>query len=313
LKNFVNKANVQGYVFSHNLAARISKKGVPYIGGTVQIATDDEAMNVVPVSFIYVTETFAKSGKPNDTYATLKEIIEGDTTFETAGTNAPRVRIDGRVGVNDFVSRDGEMVSAKRIEGSFAHFMSPAEKLNDRPATFDMDMLISGCGTRESNVTGNEYADLSGYVFNFRGDLIPVTVQITNEAGVNYFVDQDISNKNPMLTRVWGNIKSDQIQIASETESAWGGPSEEYTTRTIRSWDVVGSSAEPMEFDDDSTITKKELKAALAAREERLAEVKRNHEEYLASRSNASAFAAAPKNDVPFDNASDDDDDDFDF
>jgi hypothetical protein len=76
---------------------------------------------------------------------------------------------------------------------------------------------------------------------------------------------------------------------------------------------VVGSSAEPMEFDDDSTITKKELKAALAAREERLAEVKRNHEEYLASRSNASAFAAAPKNDVPFDNASDDDDDDFDF
>ena len=315
MKNFTNKANVQGYVFSHNLAARVSKKGVPYIGGKLNIATDDAATNVVPVDFTYVTETF-KSGKPNDTYTTLMEIINGTDTYETVGTDAPRVRVDGRVGVNDFVTRDGELASPKRVEGAFAHFMTPAEKTNERPATFNFDMLISNCAVRESNITEKEYAELSGYAFNFRGDLLPVTVQVSNEQGMNYFVDQDISSKNPMLTNVWGQIISNIIEIAHETESAWGGPVANVTTRTIRSWDVTGSSAEPMEFDDDSTITKKELKAALAAREEHLAEVKKNHDDYIASReSGKSAFAESPatKASVPFDSGSDDEDDDFDF
>ena len=56
-----------------------------------------------------------------------------------------------------------------------------------------------------------------------------------------------------------------------------------------------------MEFDDESTITKDELKQKLADREAAVAAEKKRVEEYQASRNQgASGFGAAPaKNDSP--------------
>lgn len=47
----INGCHIEGYVFSTDrLAQRVSKKtGTPFINGTVNIATDDKGLNVVPV------------------------------------------------------------------------------------------------------------------------------------------------------------------------------------------------------------------------------------------------------------------------
>lgn len=311
-----NSCHIEGYVFSTDrLAQRVSKKtNTPFINGTVNVATDDKGLNVVPVFFRYVTETF-KSGKPNPAWEILTALIdhEGSDTFEVVGTSALKVRIDGSVGTNDFVSRDGEVVSPKRVEGQFMHVMT--NEISENPATFDVDMLIANAAEREVE-DGDDFVNLRGYVFDYRGGILPVDVNVRSKGGMDYFIDQDISNKNPLLTHIKGSIVSQAITTEKTEESAFGDPVVHKVVRHVRSWDVTWAAVEPYEWDDESTITKKEFKQKLNEREERMAEVKRNHDEYQANRNGGQNFAAvkespkpAPKTEVQIDTDEDDDED----
>lgn len=308
MRQTINNSHVEGYVFSHTLQARVSRKGVPFIMGDLNVATDDSATNVVSVHFSYVTETY-KSGNPNQTYAFLMEVIDGKVpTYETSGTGATKVRIDGDVEVNDFVTRDGEMASPKRLGGRFVHTMVNA--IGEHPATFDADMLIAG--TSEKEFEGEDpYLTLRGYFFDFRGGLLPVELNVKSKNGIAYFEGQDISNSNPLFTHIKGEVVSSTIETRHEEESAFGDPIINVTTRNVRSWDVIWASAEPYEFGEDGVLTKEELKTKLAEREEYLAKVRQDHEEYQARRNGGQNFKAAAK---PAPAASvDDDDDDFPF
>jgi hypothetical protein len=115
--------------------------------------------------------------------------------------------------------------------------------------------------------------------------------------GIAYFEQQDISSANPLLTNVWGNMITSVISGGKTVESAFGGPKVEATTRTLSSWTIAGCSPEPMEFDDDATITKAELKQRLTEREGRVAAEKARIEERNNAKGGAatSAFPAATK------------------
>lgn len=318
MKNsWINKCSIQGYVYDkgegrRGLQKRVSGEnaknpGQEYIQGELNIATDENATNVVTVWFQYVAPTYPARGdkpeRPNPTFQTLEAIINDGTTFKEVGKAATTVRIDGNIGVNDWYDRDGELVSNKRIEGSFIHLMNGSEKIAERASTFEADMVISSVAEREMENEEDNYVNINGYVFNFRNDVLPVTFTIRNEAGMKYFLDQDY----PMVTKVWGDIVSNIVKIEHVTESAFGAPTVDVTTRSIRAWDVIGASAEPMEWDDESIITREELKQKVRERETHLAEQKKRDEEYR-SRAN-SAFSTPAKETV----VEDDDDDDFPF
>ena len=316
---WVNKCSIQGYIFNKGEGRRALQKrvagensknpGQEYIQGELNIATDEDATNVVTVWFQYVAPTWpAKNGKPerpNTTFQTLETIINSAVTYEEAGKGATMVRIDGNIGVNDFYTRDGELASPKRIEGSFIHLMNATEKISERPATFEADMIISAAIEREVENEEENFVNLNGYVFNFRNDVLPVTFTIRTDAGMKYFLDQDY----PIVTKVWGDIVSSIVKTEHITESAFGAPTVDVTTRTIRAWDVIGASAEPAEWDDESTITRDELKDKVRERETRLAEQKKRDEEYR-NRSE-SAFPVATNKAVEEDD--DDDMDEFPF
>lgn len=306
--SWVNNVHCEGYVFNHTLSNRTSQKtGTPFIMGDLNIATDEDATNVVTVHFTYVTETYSKSGKPNATYAVLQSIIDDNNTYENNGKDATKVRVDGQIEVNDFYTRDGELASPKRIRGSFVHTMNAGQSFAKRPATFEAEIVIAGCSEKEVE-DGDDYVELRGYVFDYRNSVLPVTFNTRSDGGKKYFLDQDISSNNPLVTKVWGDIVSMIVKTEKTVESAFGEPTVDVTTRTVRSWNVIGASAEPMEWDDESTITKDELKQALADREVYLAEVKQRQDEYNASRNgNKSSFTTSTSTSV------DDDDDDFAF
>lgn len=290
MKNFENKCHIEGYIFDHDLQKRTSSKGVDYIGGILNVATDENAMNVVPVHFIYVTETYSKSGKPNANFAILEKIIEDNNTYSVNGKDAQKVRIDGNIGVNDFVTRDGEMASPKRVVASFIHTMNANEPIyQDKAATFDADMLLTSCVDREVE-DGDDYVELGGYVFGYQGRLIPVTFSIRDKGGMKYFQDQDISQSNPLCTEVWGNIVSTTIKQEKKIESAFGAPKVDVTSRTLRAWDIEGCSTEPYEWDSEEFITKAELKKCIEAREEQLADIRKRNEEYRNSQSGKAGF-----------------------
>lgn len=296
MRDFLNRVHLEGRVFSHTLQKRITGEqsknpGTEYIGGILNIATDEDGINVIPVRFTYVTAVYSKSGKPNDTFNVLSQLIESDVTWEKNGKDAaPQVRIDGDIEVNDFMGRNGEMVEAKGVRGSFIHFANGSYGLNtdeSKRNTFEADMLIAATIPQEIE-NGEDYLNLRGYVFAYRNALVPVTLSIHNPAGIQYFEKCDISNENPLLTKVWGNIISTTQEIRTEVESAFGGPTVNITTRTLRAWEVAGCAAEPYEWNDESTITIADFKTLLEEREQVKAAAKARAEE----RNNVSSFPA---------------------
>ena len=282
--NFENSVDVRGWVFNHSLAKKVSKKGVEYIGGSINIATDKDAINVVPVNFTYVTATF-NNGKPNSTYTLLEQIINENNTYELNGTTAMKVRVAGDVECNDFVTREGEIASPKRVRGSFVH-TETGDIATVGCAKFKTDMLIEGYQEVEVE-NGDSYGRIRGYVFNYRNDFLPVEYTIRTKPGMSYFEKADISVNDPMLTKVWGNIVCTTIESRTETENAFGAPTVNITQRTLRAWDIEGASVDPMDFNDESTMTKNDVIKGKANREEHLAEIRTNYDEYQRSKNNS--------------------------
>ena len=318
-----NAVEVQGYIFNfgnderRQLKERISgpnstHPGTEYIQGELNVATDDEASNVVTIWFQYVPKVWpAKNGKPereNPTYAELARLIDTAKTFESDGAAATKVRVSGNLDVNDFYTREGELASPKRIRGSFVHVLNGP--ISPNPATFDIECILSNAITKEVD-GGEDYLTLKGYTFDFRNAILPFDVNVRIPAAITYFENQDISNANPLVTNIKGNIVSAIVKQEEEVESAFGDPVVNVTTRSVRTWDVTWAAKEPMEWDDESSITKAELKKVLQEREDMLAAEKKRQDEWKASQGSSFTATTAPKAKAVVED--DDDDDDFPF
>ena len=296
MRKVLNREHIEGRVYEHNLAIKTVQNsdsknfGKEFIGGTLDVATDDDCLNVVTITFTYVTETTAK-GTKNETYTTLKNIIENGKTVIVDGKDAATlVKIDTALAVNDFyTSRNGEevLVSAKRNEGGFVHTVN---KLCDASArnTFEMDMLINGTRLIEADEERNipaDYLVVKGAVFNFRNAILPVEFIVKNPSGIKYFENLDASSSNMIFTKVWGKINSETIKTSREEESAFGESKVTEYERTIKEWVITGTANEAYEIGDEQNgITIDEIKKALADREVYLADVKKRQDEYQASK-----------------------------
>lgn len=315
-----NAVEVQGYIFNFGNSEREMLKecisgpnathpGTQYIRGTLNVATDDEASNVVTIWFQYVPKVWpAKNGKPereNPTYTELARLIDTAKTFESDGVAATKVRVSGNLDVNDFYTREGELASPKRIRGGFVHVLNGP--ISSNPATFDIECILSQAINKEVE-DGDDYLTLKGYTFDFRNAVLPFEVNVRIPAAIAYFEGQDISNTNPLVTNIKGNIVSAIVNKEVEVESAFGEPVIEVSTRTVRTWDVTWAAKEPMEWDDESSITKAEFKKCLQEREDMLAAEKKRQDEWKASQdSSFSAVTPAAKASTP------EDDEDFPF
>ena len=305
MRKALNKEHIEGRVYEHNLSVKKVQNtasanfGKEFIGGTLDIATDDACTNIVTVNFTYVTEFTSKNTK-NETYATLKNIIENGKTVIIDGPEvATMVKVDTALALNDFyTNRNGEetLVSAKRNEGGFVHSVT---KLCDEAArnTFEFDMLINGTkyiDKDEEKHIDNDYLIIKGAIFNFRNEILPVELRCYNPAGIKYFESLDASSSNLIFTKVWGNIITNVIEYQKTEESAFGEPVVKNYSRTSKEWVVIGAAPEGYEIGDDKNgITEEEIKKALADREIHLAEVKKRSDEYRASQATASATPAA--------------------
>lgn len=314
MRKTINKEHIEGYLQEHNLEIRTVQNtesenyGKEFIRGTVDVLTSEDGMNVVTVNYTYVTPT-TKAGKTNETFNTLKKIIdEGKTVVVDGKENATKVRIDTSLGTNDFyTNRNGEetLVSAKMNDGGFAHIVTGALTDEKNRNTFEVDMLIQQTKLVEANEENHidaDYLEISGYVFNFRNDVMPVTLICRNPGGMSYFESLDASKSNPTFTKVWGNITSTNIVSTTTEESAWGEPVVKEYTRKKKEWVITGTAKEPYELGDSEIgITGEELKAAEAARTTRLAEMKARNEAYQAQKAAAPAASAVKASTSGFD------------
>ena len=308
MRKTLNKVTLAGRVYESNIALKTvqdqSKEsyGTEFINGTLDIATDDECLNIVQVHFTYVTAT-TKAGKKNATFGVLKDIIDSGKTVVADGKDeATCVKVDTALDLNDFyTSRNGEevLVSAKRCEGGFVSKVATLPEERDR---FEVDMIINGTKVVEADEEKNipaDYLVIKGAVFDFRGAIKPVEFVVKSAGGIKYFESLEASPSNPTFTKVWGTIVSTTIVTRKEEESAFGEPVVKEYTRTTKEWIVTGTSKAEAVYpigDEKDGVTAEELKKALADREVYLADVKKRADEWAASKN-----AAADK-EVPFGN-----------
>ena len=303
-KTMINQTHIEGVLYEHNLEAKVSGEtsknpGTPFIAGTISIATDDAMTNIVPIHFSYVTATFG-SGKPNDTYTTLSNIVNGTfgTYMKDGADKAVKLRVDSALGLNEFYTeRNGkeELVSAKRNEGGFVHKVDALDEDEKVRNTFKADMVIT-CVT---HMDGDDEKGLpekcvvKGAIFDFRKSLMPVEFSATNPNAMRYFEGLEASQKNPVFTCVWGRQVSETIVKQIRTESAFGEDEVREVKNTRRDFVITGASKEPYLWDDESSITAAELNEAIQKREVDLAAMKKRQDEYRASKSAPKAAAPA--------------------
>ena len=299
-KDFINKEFIEGRLYQHNLVIKTVKNeqsaefGKEFISGTIDIATDEEGLNVIPIHFTYVTE-ITKNGKVNATYTNLKNIINGARTWVTDGKDvALRLRVNTALGLNDFYNQEGKLVSAKRNEGGFVSTVKDLVPEEQR-STFDCDMVITSVARVEAdpeNGVAEDFLRVKGGVFDFKKSLLPVEFTCHKESGgMDYFESLDASPSNPIFTEVKGQIVSNTITREIEEESAFGAASVKTVTRTVKEWQITWARPVEYDFGAEDTLTEAELTKAMQDREVYLATVKKNHDDYIASRDKTKSSA----------------------
>ena len=305
MKRTINQTHIEGLLYQHNLELKTTGEksknpGTQYIAGTIDIATDNALTNIVSVHFTYVTAV-TSTGKTNDTYHTLKNIIDKvyGTVMADGADKATKLRVDSAIGLNEFFTeRDGkeELVSAKRNEGGFIHVVANNDLNPDENArnTFKCDMIITGYTYKEGNEERNipEKGVIKGCIFNFRNEMLPVEFSAINPNAMSYFEDLEASQSNPIFTQVWGRQISETVVNKKVTESAFGEASVTETRFNRKDFIITGAAKEPYVWDDESSITATEFKEIIAKREVALAAMKQQREEYKASKANAISPAA---------------------
>lgn len=285
MKNFAadrygyNKILVKGYVFSHNLEIRTYQNsskdnfGDRYISGVINVAIDEDAVASVPVHVNFMNEKF-KSGDTNESFTILEGLINTNNTVTSVGKeNALRVDIQGTVEDNTFYStKNSVMVESQQLRASYVHVQSGAFK---GCASWQTDMLIHTYAEIDPDNGDEPYGELRGFVFNYRNEFMPVKYKVRKASGgMDYFASKDISAKNPLLTRVFGDYVVTTVTSNRTIETAFGAPSIEPTTYSRESWDVSGAAVQEYDFGDENVMTLEDVNRLMEIRNEYVAERK---------------------------------------
>lgn len=288
-----NETHIEGLVYEHKLELKVSGEkaknpGVEFITGTLNIATDNDCMNVVPVHFTYVTE-FTKNNKVNTTFTILKNIIDGKigNVMADGKDKAGAIRVDSAIGLNEWYNNEGVLISVKRNEGGFIHQVNELCDENRR-ATFNVDIIINGCVRKEADEEKNipEKLIVKGCIFDFRKSLLPVEFTVLHPAAMDYFESLEPSQNNLVFTRVQGQQVSQTVIKTTTEESAFGEAIVKNTKSSYKDFVINWAQQDLYDWDSEDTILASELAEAISNREIHKAELKKRQDEYKASKDN---------------------------
>lgn len=308
MRKNVNTEHIEGRIYQHSLEIKTVQNqksanfGKSYIGGKLELATDEAGMNVIPVEFTFVTET-TKNGGKNNTYNELLKIIhEGKTWVKDGKEMATKVSIDNTaLALNDFYVQEGDkdtLVSQKVNSGGFVTIVASLKEDENLRSTFKADMLITNVTRIEADPERHideDYVAVRGAIFDFRNALLPIEFIVRNPGGMQYFEGLEATGANPVYTQVWGRITNKTESYSNPVESAFGEPTVDTRERRIREWVITGASKVPYDFGDEKVMTAEEVMKANQDRQVYLADKKKQRDEYLAQKNaNASATPSFP-------------------
>ena len=174
MKNITNRENLEGRLYDFDLSKKtVKNEGSKYYGqefwsGTIQIATDEAGLNVIPVHYTFVLPTFG-NGKTDSRFSAFEKIT-------SEKENAEMIRLTPSGDLNDFyMVNDDRAVSAQRNEGGFITFIKELAPEGTPRNKFTYDMIINKVTVVEPKEDTDDvlHARIHGVIFNFRGAILP--------------------------------------------------------------------------------------------------------------------------------------------
>lgn len=272
-----NKLNLSGILMDVTPGEGKLSDGRPYKRATVTIRVTQSYGGKTETSDIsvgmFATE-FTSTGKQNPAWKSLLDLMQMKTAQNVGIDNASHVRLTGAtLQENNFVSRNGQLISGWQIRGSFINEAKIADVASFVTDIFIMDMHDEV--DREGDTTGRLI--IKGGIVQYGGKLDVVEFIVESPDTVEY------------ISRNWevnGTVTvKGRIRVLSQEEevqsSGWGEDVPETTTRFVRELIITTGDDECKE--EDFAYDPVEIKKAFNERKAAIEQLQIN------------ARAAAPK------------------
>lgn len=299
INKVTNECNISGKLYGFGRFGLKKDESDGKIRGSIVVLTDAETQNVVEINFLPQSPTY-KSGKENNNYSVLEQIIDEEKTVERVGEkDAISVRVSCSLATNPYYTKQGNefvLYEPVQVKGNFIHIDAKA-----RPAAvFNIDCLVQSIDP-EVNFKGEETSNriLKVQVFDdYRKMFYPLTFKMEMPEGIA-FIEREYTPGESYVTLSGEVINRTVEQAPVENETmGFGERAQVNRPRTIREYLITGGTA-PKDF----LMNDEEMTAVRQARETFLAEAKNRAMERGKSSSTVNGFsssstAAAPKTTV---------------
>lgn len=284
MKKMLNNFNVAGYLYQVDLKKNTVKKessknfGKSFISGNIEVATDEDITNIIRINFQYVLPQYA-SGKSNYLYKTLNDFLENrdEYTYIAVGEHkCKRIEVTGKILTNDFYNKDGELISSIQNVGERINAIKGDVYFKN---TFKVDFLATSF---VNNSADNKKSVVNGYTFNWNGSLNPVRFKLSNEKGIEFFEEQNISPSSPCFGMVNGTITNKSMVVKvqkSDKEAVFGEILVDEQTRQIKEH-LINAMENTYTIGDGEVLSFEEINKLKQEREVYLAGQKERQEEY---------------------------------
>lgn len=304
IKEAENKVTIEGLLseVDLNYGSFMKKSGesVNSIGGQIKIQVkqninDEPVMLEIPVH-MFASE-FTNKGTKNPAYQNIERIKNEMVSIAAAGSTqgADAVRItNGKIVMNEFVNRMGEITSYPRINASFVNKIRQDEMKPE--ATFSINFVV-GKKTPEVDKEGVETGryKITGVVPQYGGQ-VDVIEFITANPKVIEAINQYWSENDTVSAIGRLNFSSRTETVLKEVD--FGEPQKTVRTFSVSELVITGGSAAPLEEGQAYNI--EEIKDALAERKNRLEKKKEEAANNASKTRNAPAADSKGRIDLGF-------------
>lgn len=290
LKQALNNIHILGKLNEINLReADSSKDNRHYISGEVTFLVNQtingiDEQCVIPVRVFAFEKTNA--GKPNPAFQNAKDLMTKGMSVAATGdpTKADSYECNCRVQENNFLGRDGTVVSTAQLSGSFFSRRS-GPSASEEDASFETEVVIASIADeiRNEETTGRLLID--GLIVQYNGTPDKIRFVVENPQAVSY-IEQNWEVENTV--KISGKLRycSETMEVTSNDVVAFGEAPAKIRTRNIHEFVVTAGSPA---YEEDTAYDINEVAPALAER-------KRVTEERLKNAQNNSGASKASSN-----------------
>ncbi len=282
MKKMINRSLIEGILVEKTLRAGVTKKGIDYVAGKLQIDTGNG--NVVTVD-VFEQEKTSK-GDQNKKYQTLLKLYEDGNTVMDGSENPTKLKVSSALELNDWTNTEGQLVSSLINSGGYVNIVNQV----DPKSEFEVDIVIKNVQPEILREEETGRCVVNGLIFNYRGHALAVRFVVENKEGVRFFSDMEPGT----FTKVWGTQVSRAIVNEKIESSAFGGDRVVKSTYNRKEFLITGANSLPYEEED---LSQEELTSAIQARNLVLAEKEASSKDAAKTSSitKPSATTSAPK------------------